>query len=52
LARPDEAAAALDRARKLWPNLTIASLLGRTGQPEGRDRVLVEGLRKAGLPDA
>lgn len=52
LARPDEAAAALDRARKLWPNLTIASLLGRTGQPEGRDRVLVEGLRRAGLPDA
>lgn len=52
LSRPDEATAAIGRALKLWPGLSITSLLGRTGQPEGRDRVLVEGLRLAGLPSA
>ena len=46
----DNAAATLERARAIWPDLTISSLLGLTGQPEGRDRVLVEGLLKAGLP--
>jgi len=49
LGRIEEARAQLARAHAIWPNLTIASLLGRTGQPEGRDRVLVEGLRLAGL---
>jgi TolB-like protein/DNA-binding winged helix-turn-helix (wHTH) protein len=52
LGQQQEAEAALQRARSLWPALTIASLLGRTGQPEGRDRLLAEGLRKAGLPEA
>jgi TolB-like protein len=52
LGQQKEAEAALQRARTLWPALTIASLLGRTGQPEGRDRLLAEGLRKAGLPEA
>jgi TolB-like protein len=52
LGRLEEAQAQLSRARGIWPDLTIARLLGRTGQPEGRDRVLVEGLKKAGLPPA
>lgn len=51
LGRPEEAAAALDRARAIWPGLSIAGLLGRTGEPDGRDRLLVEGLRRAGLPE-
>lgn len=49
LGRIDEAQAQLARAHAIWPDLTISSLLGRTGQPDGRDRVLVEGLRLAGL---
>ncbi|WP_082528158.1 winged helix-turn-helix domain-containing protein [Devosia sp. Root105] len=49
LGRLDEAQAQLARAHAIWPSLTIASLLGRTGQSDGRDRVLVEGLRLAGL---
>lgn len=49
LGRIDAAQAQLARAHAIWPNLTISSLLGRTGQPDGRDRVLVEGLRLAGL---
>jgi len=48
----DEAQAQLGRAHAIWPDLTISSLLGRTGQPDGRDRVLVEGLRLAGLREA
>lgn len=49
LGRIEEAQAQLARAHAIWPDLTISSLRGRTGQPEGRDRVLVEGLRLAGL---
>jgi len=52
LGRPDQGAEALGRARRLWPHLTIASLLGRTGEPGGRDRFLVDGLRMAGLAEA
>jgi tetratricopeptide (TPR) repeat protein len=52
LGRIDEAQAQLARAHAIWPNLTISSLLGRTGQPDGRDRVLVEGLRLAGLRES
>lgn len=52
LGQLDEAEAGLRRARTIWPDLTISTLLGRTGEPEGRDRVLVEGLRRAGLPEA
>lgn len=51
LGRIEEAEAQLARARTIWPDLTIARLLGRTGQPDGRDRVLVEGLRLAGLQE-
>lgn len=49
LGRIEEAQAQLRRAHAIWPDLTISSLLGRAGQPEGRDRVLVEGLRLTGL---
>lgn len=49
LGRIEEAQAQLARAHAIWPDLTVSSLLGRTGQPEGRDRVLVEGLRLTGL---
>jgi tetratricopeptide (TPR) repeat protein len=52
LGQMDEAVAAVRRARSIWPDLTIATLLGRTGQPEGRDRQLAEGLRRAGLPES
>ena len=49
LGRFEEAQAALQRALVASPALSIASLMGRTGQPRGRDRFLVEGLLKAGL---
>lgn len=51
LGQLEKAAAVLERALAIWPNLTISSLLGLTGQPEGRDRVLVAGLRIAGMPE-
>ena len=49
LHRLGEAQAALQRAVAIWPTLSIATLLGRNGRPESRDRLLVEGLLKAGL---
>jgi TolB-like protein/tetratricopeptide (TPR) repeat protein len=49
LGQLDEARAALSRARTIWPGLSLDTLLGRTGQPDGRDRMLVEGLRLAGI---
>ena len=50
LDRLDEARAGVEKARSIWPELTIESLLGRGGAPDGRDRFLVEGLLKGGLP--
>jgi TolB-like protein len=50
LGRLDKARTGLDKARSIWPGLTVATLLGRSGDPEGRDRFLVEGLLRAGLP--
>jgi TolB-like protein len=50
LGRKEEAQAAVQRALSIWPTLTIASLLGPNGEPETRDRSLVEGLLKAGMP--
>jgi hypothetical protein len=34
----------------IWPKLTIASLMGPGGRPDTYDRVLVEGLARAGMP--
>lgn len=45
-----EARAAVQQALSTWPTLTIASLLGSIAQPEGRHRLLIKGLLKAGLP--
>lgn len=50
LGRAEEAEETLARALEIWPQLTIAGLLGRSGQPDGRDRLLVEGLLKVGMP--
>jgi len=50
LGRLEEARATVQRALSIWPTLTIATLLGSIAQPEDRDRLLIEGLRKAGMP--
>jgi TolB-like protein len=50
LGRLEEARAAAQRALSIWPALTIASLLGRIAKPEAQDRLLIEGLLKAGMP--
>jgi TolB-like protein len=34
----------------IWPKLTIATLMGPGGRPDTHDRVLVEGLARAGMP--
>ncbi len=52
LGRKEEAAATVANARAIWPTLTIEKLLGRSGDPGGRDRLLAEGLALAGLPAA
>jgi TolB-like protein/Flp pilus assembly protein TadD len=49
LGRGDEARAAIEHARLIWPHLTINTLVGADGRPEDRDKLLIEGLLKAGL---
>jgi hypothetical protein len=52
LGRLDDAREAVAAARAIWPELTIMRLVGHYGQPREYDRLLADGLRKAGLPEA
>ncbi|HVY18790.1 MAG TPA: winged helix-turn-helix domain-containing protein [Bauldia sp.] len=50
MGRLEEARATVQRTLGLWPQLTIAGLMGPGGRPDAHDRLLVEGLAKAGMP--
>jgi adenylate cyclase len=50
MGRLEEAHATVRSTLAIWPALTIASLLGTGGRPDAHDRLLVEGLSKAGMP--
>jgi adenylate cyclase len=50
MGRMDEAQATVRTTLAIWPRLTIASLMGSGGRPDAHDRLLVEGLAKAGMP--
>lgn len=50
MGRMEEALATVRSTLAIWPALTIASLLGTGGRPDAHDRLLVEGLIKAGMP--
>lgn len=50
MGRLEEAQATVRATLAVWPALTIASLLGSGGRPDAHDRLLVEGLLKAGMP--
>jgi adenylate cyclase len=52
LGRLHEAREGVAAARAIWPELTITRLVGHYGQPRECDRLLAEGLRAAGLPEA
>lgn len=50
MGRMEEARAAVRSTLSIWPALTVAILLGPGGRPDAHDRLLVEGLVKAGMP--
>jgi TolB-like protein len=50
MGRMEKARATVQATLAIWPALTIASLLGPGGRPDTHDRLLVEGLTKAGMP--
>ena len=50
MGRMEEAQATLKATLAIWPALTVASLMGTGGRPDAHDRLLVEGLLKAGMP--
>lgn len=50
MGRMEEARATVRSTLAIWPALTIAGLLGPGGRPDAHDRLLVEGLRMAGMP--
>ncbi len=50
MGRLEEAQATVQATLAIWPRLTIASLMGPGGRPDAHDRLLVEGLAKAGMP--
>jgi hypothetical protein len=52
MGRLDDARATVDATLAIWPALTIASLLGPGGRPDVHDRLLVDGLTRAGMPAA
>ncbi|HWB43899.1 MAG TPA: winged helix-turn-helix domain-containing protein [Hyphomicrobiaceae bacterium] len=52
LGRLAEAEAQLRRLLTIWPELTLNQLLGRDTVPKVQDRLLEQGLRRAGLPVA
>ena len=51
LGKVQEARDAVRRALALAPDLTIAIVLGKNAQSQGRDRLAYEGMKAAGLPD-
>ncbi|MEX2277814.1 MAG: winged helix-turn-helix domain-containing protein [Cucumibacter sp.] len=51
LGRIEEARAAVKNAISIWPDVTIEGFLGDDARPQTRDRLLVEGLRAAGMPE-
>jgi TolB-like protein len=50
MGRQEEAEATVRSIRAIWPALTIAGLMGPRGRADTNDRLLVEGLRQAGMP--
>ncbi|MEX1994506.1 MAG: hypothetical protein WD929_07575, partial [Steroidobacteraceae bacterium] len=50
MGRHEEACASVQATLAIWPALTIAGLLGPGGRPDAHDRLLVDGLLKAGMP--
>jgi TolB-like protein len=52
MGRLEDARATVGTTLRIWPRLTITSLMGPGGRPDTHDRLLVEGLQKAGMPAA
>jgi TolB-like protein len=52
LGQMEQARAVVRAALDIWPALTIKLLLGRVRHPPSHDRLLVDGLLKAGMPMA
>jgi tetratricopeptide (TPR) repeat protein len=50
MGRMEEASSTVQATLAIWPALTIAGLLGPGGRPDAHDRLLVDGLLKAGMP--
>jgi adenylate cyclase len=50
MGRLEEAQATIEATLAIWPALTITGLMGTSGRPDAHDRLLVQGLLKAGMP--